>query len=331
MPGKHLSAEEKAIIETHDSHGLNPTDIAKLVGHHRTTISRHLHAKRHNIPVVERPKFKKVTERTVRSIIQRAIVQKQTAREIQQSLDLDITVRRVQQILSETPYVRYGMRQATVNMTEKHKKKRYEWAREYLLWHSVKWENIIFSAEKKFNLDGPDGLQYYWHDLRKEPEIFSKRVSGGGSLMIWGAISFKGVIGLAKVHGRMNSEGYCSILQDSLFPGADRNFSNNWVFQQDNSSVHSSKHTKSWLESFEVDVLDWPAKSPDLNIIENVWGQLARAVYADGKQYASVADLEVNVRDAWDAIDLSYLKNLYRSIPKRLISVLERKGRITDY
>ena len=80
-----------------------------------------------------------------------------------------------------------------------------------------------------------------------------------------------------------------------------------------------------------MDVIDWPAKSLDLNIIENVWGKLARAVYADGKQYDNVADLEHAVVEAWDGLDLSYIRQLYKSLPNRLIAVLERKGRITDY
>ncbi|ETL85047.1 hypothetical protein L917_15290 [Phytophthora nicotianae] len=54
------------------------------------------------------------------------------------------------------------------------------------------WRRVIFSDEKKFNLDGPDGYQYYWHDVRKDQEIFSKRASGGGSVMVWAGMNFIG-------------------------------------------------------------------------------------------------------------------------------------------
>ena len=47
-------------------------------------------------------------------------------------------------------------------------------------------------TKKKFNLDGPYGYRYYWHDLRKEKQYFSKRHFGGGSLMIWGAYGLNG-------------------------------------------------------------------------------------------------------------------------------------------
>ena len=46
------------------------------------------------------------------------------------------------------------------------------------------WTKVVFSDEKKFNLDGPDGCAYYWLDLRKEEKLFRKRVEGGGFLML---------------------------------------------------------------------------------------------------------------------------------------------------
>ena len=62
-----------------------------------------------------------------------------------------------------------------------------EWVKGEVSWTLDKQITIIFSDEKKFNLDGPDEIQCHWHDLRKEEPVFYKRPSGGGSVMIWKA------------------------------------------------------------------------------------------------------------------------------------------------
>ena len=72
--------------------------------------------------------------------------------------------------------------------------------------------------------------------------------------------------------------------------------------------------------------MEWPSRSPDLNIIENVWGLLARKVYANGRQFKDLNSLTEAVAKAWDAIDEDYLKKLYQSLPKRLFEVIERRG-----
>jgi hypothetical protein len=74
-------------------------------------------------------------------------------------------------------------------------------------------DSVVFSDEKKYNLDGPEGFSFYWHDLRNEKLIFSKRTQGGGSVMIWGGFSSKGKTELEFINSNMNSKMY----KDPLF------------------------------------------------------------------------------------------------------------------
>ncbi|KAF2351386.1 hypothetical protein FHG87_017859 [Trinorchestia longiramus] len=96
-----------------------------------------------------------------------------------------------------------------------HKKRREEWVREKVKWNADNWAKVVFSDEKKFNLDGPDSFQYYWYDLRKEEHIFSRRPFGGGSQMIWGAFSAEGKASLVQMEGKQNSVKYTEVLQKS--------------------------------------------------------------------------------------------------------------------
>ena len=76
----------------------------------------------------------------------------------------------------------YEKRLNILALKSHHKLARVEWAKTML---SNRDGNIIFSDEQKFNLDGPDGHQFYWHDLRLEKETFFSRNHGAGSVMIW--------------------------------------------------------------------------------------------------------------------------------------------------
>ena len=62
-----------------------------------------------------------------------------------------------------------------------------------------KWKHVIFSDEKTFNIDGQDGLKYYWHNLGKNFCYFSKILRGGKSLILWLAFVFGGKFNLQVV------------------------------------------------------------------------------------------------------------------------------------
>ncbi|CAJ0596365.1 unnamed protein product [Cylicocyclus nassatus] len=75
----------------------------------------------------------------------------------------------------------------------RHEDARLKFARENM---ALDWKKVIFSDKKKFNLDGPDSFNGYWRDLRKEPLLFSRRNSDGGSVMAWAGMSFVGSLEL---------------------------------------------------------------------------------------------------------------------------------------
>lgn len=99
----------------------------------------------------------------------------------------------------------------------------------------------FFPTRKKFNLDGPDGWACYWHDLRNEEIIFSKRQSGGGSVMIWGAIGYQNKSDLTFVDTRMKAVDYQRMIALHLPAYGDYLAGPGWKFQQDNAPVHVAR------------------------------------------------------------------------------------------
>ena len=190
---------------------------------------------------------------------------------------------------------------------------------------------VIFSDEKRFCLDGPDGYRNYWRDLRRDPLIFAKRPMGGEGLMVWAGISTLGRTQIVFVRGKMNSEGYQEILENFLIPFMDRWPHLELVFQRDNASVHVSTPTRQWFASKNLPLLEWPAKSPDLSPIENVRSMLARAVYANGRQFNTIIDLKKAIIEEWERLDQNKIRELIGTMNKRLIKVIAKNGGITHY
>lgn len=65
-----------------------------------------------------------------------------------------------------------------------------------------------------------------------------------------------------------------------------------------------------FLEANDIEVLNSPAKSPNLNIIENVWDVMALRVFAGDRQFGCVTDLRNAITDAWQLTDFRFLQTL---------------------
>ncbi len=77
--------------------------------------------------------------------------------------------------------------------------------------------------------------------------------------------------------------------------------------------------------------MDWPARSPDQNPIENLWAVLGRAEYNNGRQFDDIEELKEALVHEWDKINLLTLQNLVKSMPRRIVSLIEARGGCTPY
>lgn len=321
MPsGKFLTDVEKGIIDQLHSLELPISQIARRIKRSEKVVSNYLRLGE------KYGKRAKITNRQKHCIHQLATREGISTTKIIDRLDLPIKQRQVAYVLKQSGHFRFAKMMKLPALDPRHITKRLQWARKHHTW-TTEWTNVVFSDEKKFNLDGPDGFASYWHDLRQEPKSTYSRNFGGGSLMFWAAFSMHGKTPMMKISGRMNSKKYTELQEDSLIPFADEHHEEDLIFQQDNAAIHVSRESKSWFEGKGIDLLEWPARSPDLNPIENLWGIVAREVYKNGKQYGTVQALEVGIRNAWREVRIETLETLVNSMPNRLFNLVKNGGK----
>lgn len=98
------------------------------------------------------------------------------------------------------------------------------------------------------------------------------------------------------VPGRMNAQSY---KRRCLVPNMAHWLDANTIFQQDNARCHTAKAVESYLDNKDLDYIkDWPAYSPDLNMIELVWKDLDELL-SENAPAKNVAELREQVLKAW--------------------------------
>lgn len=222
-------------------------------------------------------------------------------------------------------------------LQKRHRQARLNFAYRHRNWTTEDWKRVIWSDETKINFIGPDGKQFCWF---KNAGFNSKLVKptvkfGGSSIMVWGCMTWEGVGTMQLVIGRMDSKQYIEILEGNLTKTMSdlrhRYSYSDVIFQHDNDPKHTAKRTKKWLKTKKINVLEWPAQSPDLNPIEHLWQCLKMRLSKYTTIAKSQSELLKRCEAEWNAIAPEVCQSLIESMPRRIEAVIRAKGGNTKY
>ncbi len=154
------------------------------------------------------------------------------------------------------------------------------------------WRSVLWTDESRFTIEFADGRVR----VRRLPnERFAPCCTmerdryGGGSVMVWGGIWYNGKSACVNVVGNMNSLNYRdNIVLPHIVPIVHEN---NLILQQDNARPHVALVVRQTLNENNVELLPWPAKSPDLSPIEHLWDVIGINLRARNPAPATIAHL----------------------------------------
>ena len=321
------------IVALRKEKGFTYAKIASEVGVSKSTVCKYLKMWKTKIPVSEvkpsgRPK--KVTERVKRQI--RTIITNNpciSSKGIAKKLgkgdkglnSTNVSARTVRRTLNGMSYAN-DIPRVVPMLTELQKSKRVDWCKNN---KKKNWDKVIFSDETSIELDRCKIRR--WHPDGKRPEVGKSKHSR--KLMFWSVIGINCKAPLFVLKGTVNSEKYIELLEKHFLPWFREKCDDTYTFQQDNAPAHVSRKSTSFIQSQSLQILDWPANSPDINPIENIWSILKNEV--EKRAPINLAELERIAKEEWTKIPQQKIRKTVKSMGRRIKQVLDRKGGKCDY
>lgn len=221
-------------------------------------------------------------------------------------------------------------------LSEKHKAERLVFARQYRDWTLEDWKKVVWTDESCFEIGKNSRQIRVW---RKSCERYAWKClapifkSGRTSVMVWGAFSgFDKSPLVIMPPQRKTASDFVDIVYEGTLSGFYflHDHPQDLTLMEDGAPVHRSVLPKLWRQAHGIKKLNWPANSPDLNPIENLW-----KIVKDGVQNKSrphnKEELVESLHRVWEEVSVGTLQTLIASMPTRMREVIGAKGGSTRF
>lgn len=340
MPRRKLSAAQSNMAIGMITAGQNQTEVAAYFNVSQSVISRLVNRHAENGSVSERPRTgrPRVTTRaedryiTISARREALSTCRILRQQLQNATRLQVSLSTVRRRLNEID-LRSRRLLRRIPLTLADRRRRLDWARERVHWVE-EWKSVLFTDESRYGRFSDSRRVRVWafpltpRNRRSVQEVHPFR---GGTITVWAGISYNNRTQLMVLPGNMNSQIYLDEVINNVLPVFQHAIGNGFQFLDDNARPHRAARVLAALAIHDIQHLQLPPRSPDLNVIEHAWDQLQRALDNHQPSPETMQQLRELLPQLWNGLDQRIFNNLIESMPRRCRAVIEARGGYTLY
>lgn len=176
-------------------------------------------------------------------------------------------------------------------------------------------------------------ISYFSYDRRNILEVAT---SGHVTCNVWGWICQHGMGDVFRIEGRFTANKYIEILEECFLPSLrERDYpfpQGPILFIHDKCPIHTANVVRRWFQRQDnFELLDWPSKGADMNVIENVWAQMVNTWEMENERDPNALWAHVQRQWEYHRRRPQMVQTLVASMPRRLQKVIDNGGGWTGY
>ncbi|GFS83690.1 transposable element Tcb1 transposase [Trichonephila clavipes] len=176
----------------------------------------------------------------------------------------------------------------------------------------AEWNEVVFTDESRICLQHHNGRIRVWRhrgERMLNSCVIHHHTGPAPGIMVWGGIGYYSRTPLVRIVGALNSKRYISEVLEPVVLYLQGLVTA--IFQQDNAQPHVARIVQSFFVNHQIELLPWPARSPDLSPIENMWSMVAQRLTQISTPAATQDQLWQCVEAAWSAVPQEIIQSLF--------------------